>query len=189
MKARTGAVSGRNILSGAAGKLATAAAAKIIKKAAASYRKPAKKYTGSKISMEGFSSTFSRADLKFDGVDHAGVSYEARIFFNYPEADESTPLTLDYGYAGRFHIFGHGGCFGDVGHCEIREQRRPFDPRPGHPLTPAGKTVIATEAIRQAMKKWKEVTITVVPIVLSGTKLCDYEDVLKFDKVSIVTYA
>jgi hypothetical protein len=31
-------------------------------------------------------------------------------------------------------------------------------------------------------------TITVVPIVLSGTKFCDFENVLKFDRVSIVAY-
>jgi hypothetical protein len=178
----------RNVLIGASGKLANEAASKVIKKASLTYRKPTKKYTGSKLSLAGFNPNFTRADLKFDGVDHSEVSYEARVFFNNPKANETTPMTLDNGYAGRFHIFGHGGCFGDVGHCESRGQRRAYDPRPGHPLTPACKTIIATEAIRHALKNYKEVTITVVPIVLSGTKLCDYENVMRFEKVEIVTY-
>jgi len=55
-------------------------------------------------------------------------------------------------------------------------------------LTPVTKTVVATEAIRQALAKGAKVTVTVVPIVLSGTKLCDYKNVLKFDKISVVTY-
>jgi hypothetical protein len=189
MKKTTSAGLAKQMLQGAAGKIAIDVAAKVIKKAASTYGKRAKKHTGTRISLEGIGANFKRADLKFDGVDHSGVSYEARVFLNNSQADEGTALTSENGYGGRFHIFGHGGCFGDVGHCEIRGQRRAYDPRPGHPLTPATKTVIATEAVRQAVLKSKEVTITVVPVVLSGTELCDYENVLKFDKVSIVTYA
>jgi hypothetical protein len=179
----------KRMLEGAAGKIAIDVAAKAIKKVASTYRKPAKKHTGAKISLEGIGTTFKRADLKFAGVDHSGVSYEARIFLNNPQANEATPLTSENGYGGRYHIFGHGGCFGDAGHCEIRGPRRAFDPRPGHPLTPATKTVIATEAVRKVALSSKEITITVVPVVLSGTVLSDYENVVKFDKVSIVTYS
>ena len=59
---------------------------------------------------------FSRADLEFHGVDHSGSSFEARVFFNNPDADETTPRQEDSGYVGAFYIFGHGGCFGDIGH-------------------------------------------------------------------------
>jgi hypothetical protein len=92
------------------------------------------------------------------------------------------------GFAGTFNIFGHGGCFGDVGHCDVTGPRRPFDPRPAHPLTPARKVVIATEPLRRALKKAPKVTVTVVPIVLSATEKCDLQKVLKYSKVSIVTY-
>lgn len=148
----------------------------------------AEKYSSSSLNLEGIRKGFARADLKFEGVDHAQASFEARVFLNNLNATEKTPMTPDQGYAGKFHIFGHGGCFGDVGHCEIRGPRRPFDPRPSHALTPATKIVVATDAIRHALAEGKNVTVTVVPVVLSGTKLCDYKNVLKFDKISIVTY-
>lgn len=164
------------------------AAAKKSKVAAPAYGVAAQRYSSSSLSLEGIRQGFTRADLKFDGVDHAQASFEARVFLNNTNATDKTPLTPDQGYAGKFHIFGHGGCFGDVGHCEVRGPRRPYDPRSAHPLTPVTKTVVATEAIRQALAKGTKVTVTVVPIVLSGTKLCDYKNVLKFDKISVVTY-
>lgn len=166
-----------------------AGSAKYDTKTSRDSRRVAKKHTTSKIDLEGIQKEFYRADLLFDGVDHAGASYEARIFLNNPKADDQTPTTLDNGYAGRYHIFGHGGCFGDVGHCEVSGPRRPYDPRYSHPLTAASKTVIATEAIRRAVNQGQEMTVTVVPIITSGTKLCDYENTLKFDRVSVVAYA
>lgn len=163
-------------------------------KKASSVKAPAKQtpqpksYTSQEISLECLDRRFKRADLVFYGVDHAGVSYEARIFLNNNTADSSTPKQADKGYAGSYHIFGHGGCFGDVGHCDIRGVPRPYDPRPSHPLTPAKKVVIATEAIRQAQNSGPKVTVTIVPVILSGTERCDYQDVVKLDRVSIVTY-
>src|SRR5215217_7560486 len=72
---------------------------------------------------------FTRADLVFSGVDHSETSYEVRVFLNNPTADASTPRGAEHGYAGRFVVFGHGGCFGDEGHCEdpSQEQRGPTD--------------------------------------------------------------
>ena len=66
-----------------------------------------------------------RADLVFSGVDHSQTSYEVRVFLNNPTADASTPRTAEHGYAGRFVVFGHGGCFGDEGHCEVPASRGP----------------------------------------------------------------
>jgi tyrosinase len=131
---------------------------------------------------------FYRADIEFDGVDHAEASFEARVFLNNPTANQMTAMTDQTGFAGTFNIFGHGGCFGDVGHCDVRGPRRPYDPRPAHPLTPARKVVIATEPLRRALKKNNKVTVTVVPIVLSATEKCDLQKVLKYTNVSIVTY-
>jgi hypothetical protein len=111
----------------------------------------ARKYTSGAIKLQGIVPGFARANLLFECVDHSEASFEARIFVNNPDAGPSTLMNLDSGYAGRFHIFGHGGCFGDVGHCEIRGPRRSYDPRPQHALTPANKTVIATDAIRRTL--------------------------------------
>lgn len=150
-----------------------------------------KKHVTTAIGTECLASGFVRADLVFDGLDHSGASFEARIFINNPDADANTELTVQNRYAGTFHVFGHGGCFGDVGHCEVRGIPRPYDPRPAHPLTPMRKVVIATEALRREIKRsnGKGLTLTIVPIVRSGTARCDYENVLKFDRVSVVTYA
>ncbi len=138
--------------------------------------------------LQPFDKSFKRADLIFDGVDHSGASFEARVFVNNAKANDKTDRTLKNGYAGSFHIFGHGGCFGDVGHCEIRGMPRPYDPRPAHPLTPARKVVICTDAIRQALTAGKQMSVTVVPIIRAGTSKTTYDDVLRYEKLSVVTY-
>jgi hypothetical protein len=148
----------------------------------------AKRYTSPPINLESLDPDFSRADIEFHDVDHAGASFEAAIFLDNPNATETTPKVPHEGYAGSFHIFGHGGCYGDVGHCDVVVLRRPFDPRRGHPLTPAKKAVIATEAIHTVLQRGRTVTVTVVPQVTSATEKCDVEDVLKFQRLAIVTY-
>src|SRR3954451_1116539 len=90
---------------------------------------------------------FSRADLIFYEVDHSGSSFEARIFPNEPEADQQTGADHP-AYAGRFFILGHGGCFGDVGHCDVPATRDHYDPRPPHQLTPAIRVVTVTDAVK-----------------------------------------
>jgi hypothetical protein len=151
-------------------------------------RKPANSYVSGEINLEPVDIGFSRADLEFEGVDHSGVSFEARVFLNNKKADARTSKTAGSGYAGSFHIFGHGGCFGDVGHCDVRGLPRHYDPRPAHALTPARKIVVATEGIRKALRRGKSMSVTVVPIVTGATSRCDFENVLKFDRVSVVTY-
>ena len=79
---------------------------------------------------------FTRADLVFSGVDHSQTSYEVRVFLNNPTADASTPRTAEHGYAGRFVIFGHGGCFGDDGHCEVPSAPGQHRPAPCPPADP-----------------------------------------------------
>jgi tyrosinase len=130
---------------------------------------------------------FSRADIEFHGVDHSGTSFEARVFINRKRVTMDTELTLENGFAGRFWVFGHGGCWGGPGHCEIHQPRL-FDPRPAHPLTPARKVVIATEALRGALVASPVITLTVLPVVLSATEKCDVEDVFSFRSVQVVAY-
>ncbi len=148
---------------------------------------PVRTFTSQPIGLDGLARQFSRADIVFDGVDHAGATYEGRVFLDNPSADETTPKSPDAGYAGSFHIFGHGGCFGDEGHCDVTPRRR-YDPRPAHQLSPARKVVIATDAVRRVLQARQETTITVVPLVTSLTPKSDPEDVLKFERVSILAY-
>lgn len=135
---------------------------------------------------------FNRADLVFEGVDHAGPSYEARIFLNNPSANADTPRTLDQGYAGSFHIFGHGNCFGDVGHCDVDERgKAPHDLRGPHPLTPAHKLVKITDGLKHVLQRdGKLEHVTVVPVAFghAATSEADPEGFLKYDKVQLYTY-
>jgi hypothetical protein len=135
---------------------------------------------------------FSRADLEFRGVDHSGPSFEARVYLNNPAADPSTGRDTEHGYAGSFYVFGHGGCFGELGHCDIPTgPRGPYDYRSPHQLTPQFKTVVATAAIRRLMTTTKEetFTVTVVPILYDNpvSKVNDITDPLKFESVSLIT--
>jgi tyrosinase len=140
-----------------------------------------------KFEIEKLSEKSYRVDLQFYGIDHSGPSYEGRVFINNPEADQDTPKTLENGYVGSYHIFGHGGCFGDVGHCEVRKAISPFDYRPSHPLTPAFKRIRITDQIRKIAKDTKELVITIVP-VLSGSLEDQSNDVVKLERISIVSY-
>ena len=104
-----------------------------------------------------------RADIEFHRVEHAGPSYEGRVYINNPDADENTGYEHP-SYAGSYHVFGHGGCLQDPGHCDVKE-RRAYDPRPEHPLTPSKKVVIATEPVKRAIEQHQEITVTVVPVI------------------------
>jgi tyrosinase len=122
-----------------------------------------RKYTSEKLKVGALDPAAHRADIEFHGVDHAGASYEGRVFLNNPEANEETKKD-DPSYAGSYHVFGHGGCLGDPGHCEVKPRRR-YDPRPAHPLSKAKKVLIATGVVKRAVEADGEVSVTVVPIV------------------------
>jgi hypothetical protein len=141
------------------------------------------------VPMEELPAEYVRADLEFIGVEHAGPSYEARVYVNNPTADVNTEPNEGNGYAGSFYVFGHGGCFGDPGHCDINKpDRDAFDPRRSHPLEPMKKVVVATEAIRAAAMTGSPLRVTVVPVVTSWSEKADTNDVLKFDHINLVTY-
>jgi hypothetical protein len=120
-------------------------------------------FTSDPIDVTPLDSDPSRTDIEFHNVEHAGPSYEGRVYINNPDADENTG-TGDASYAGSYYVFGHGGCLQDPGHCDVKERRR-YDPRPEHPLTPGKKVVIANDTAKKAIAQAGEVTVKVVPIV------------------------
>jgi tyrosinase len=130
---------------------------------------------------------FYRADIEFFGIDISGPSYEGRVFLNNPKANANTDLSLETGYAGSYYIFGHGGCYGDEGHCEIK-QRRTFDSRTEHDLTPAYKSMIATDAIKRIIKTTKEIVISVVPITARSARMSDAKEIVYIDRIRISCY-
>jgi hypothetical protein len=128
---------------------------------------------------------FERADLIFYGLDHSGPSFEARVFID-PRGVGKDADSTHRAYAGSFYIFGHGGCFGDVGHCDIPSDPDPFDLRPSHQLEPATRIVTVTDAVRDLLER--EVDAAKVTVVATSEGRAP-NDVLAFDRVRLATYA
>jgi hypothetical protein len=137
--------------------------------------------------------SYSRADLLVYGVRHDGPSFEARVFLNQPGAGADTPLTVEAGYAGSFRVFGHGWCTGSSGHCDVPRERRSFDRRRPHHLTPYTKRVVVTDGLRFALRENDSaLSVTFVPIVRSTLDFMAPERVaepLRFDRVELALYA
>jgi hypothetical protein len=101
-----------------------------------------------------------RAEVIFAGVDQAGPSFEARVFLNNPDADESTPQTPEAGYAGSFHVYGYG----EPPPPAIAEARAKQG-KGGGAIAPIEKRLYADEAaVRAALERSDELTVTVVPV-------------------------
>lgn len=115
-------------------------------------------------------STFKRADLIFENVPHNAGSYEIRVFLNNKKAHEGTKRTGRNGYAGRFRVFGHGGCFGAEGHCDtaLAERMPAPDALTGrrHPLAPYTRMLTVTKPLQKLLEKKKGQleSLTLVPI-------------------------
>ncbi|HEX5079158.1 MAG TPA: hypothetical protein VFV80_08405 [Geminicoccaceae bacterium] len=115
---------------------------------------------------------FRRADLVFEGVDHARESYEVRVFLNNKGADETTARSPETGYAGRFVVFGHGRCFGEQDHCQpaiaAAIPTQAIDPSGGHqhPLAPQTRILTITEPLRRILSSpgRRLKTLTFVPV-------------------------
>jgi hypothetical protein len=128
---------------------------------------------------------FTRADLIFYGLDHSGASFEGQVFLD--ERGVGRNADADHrAYVGSFFIFGHGGCFGDVGHCDIPAERDPFDLRPPHQLEPALRILTVTAAVERLLIR--EVAAAKVTVI-SRTPKGQPADVLAFEKVRLATYA
>jgi hypothetical protein len=136
---------------------------------------------------------YDHADLELHGIDHSGLSFQGRVFLNNPRATEKTRLEASAGYAGTFHIFGHGGCFGDVGHCDVPTGPvDPFDYRLPHPLTPATRSLEVTEALKtlRDTSDAERVTVTIVAIPYEPPRKLGRgaELKLELESISLSTY-
>ena len=136
--------------------------------------------------------SFDHAEIVFDGVEHTDVSFEALLYFNNPDANYRTGRTEESGYVGSFDIFGHGRCFGAVGHCKVRSREPRYgDYREEHPLTPLQKRVVVTQGLKQMLKGAgkKLHCIKIVPIVRKPGKKYkqDGSDLLKFSRMTLKT--
>ena len=103
-----------------------------------------------------------RAMIEFTGIDLAGPSYEGRVFLNNPEAGPDTPLTLEQGYAGSFHVYGYGQM------ADERPEETPAETQPRQPARrarlPIRRQIIASEAVRRAAAAGPATTVTLVAV-------------------------
>jgi hypothetical protein len=143
------------------------------------------KFTSAPLELPPAGQRFERADLIFYGVDHSGPSFEARVFFD-PRGVSHGAGAGHRAYVGSFFIFGHNGCFGDVGHCDIPRERDPFDLRPAHQLEPALRVLTVTEVVRGLLERGLDEAKVTVTAHTAG-KASDA--VLGFETVRLATYA
>jgi hypothetical protein len=133
---------------------------------------------------------FKRSDLEFHDLDHRGPSYEGRIFLNAPEAALDRPLDLTAGYAGSLWVFGHDHCWGDDGHCVPPSgPLHGYDSRPPHHLLGQIHVVDVTAAIELLMTgSRRRFTVTVVPVLHEGEAATVKDGLLRFGRLTLVTY-
>jgi tyrosinase len=126
--------------------------------------------------------SFRQAEVRLHRVPQLPRSCFIRVFLNNPDANASTPLD-DPSYAGYLAVFGHGGCIGGPGHCDLPPARaRQYDIRPRSHNTPRNHRVIVTKAAKAALKKSSSLQITLVVI---GADYREERDLLRVDGVSL----
>ena len=140
-----------------------------------------------KFDIKNLEESTYRIDIQFHGMEHDGPSYEGRVFINNTNACNNTAKDISNGYVGSYFVFGHGECFGDVGHCDIRKIRSPFDFSPPHPLTPIFIRLKVTEQLRDLGKQTDEFIVTVVPILAGGSQNF-VSEIVKCERITIVSY-
>lgn len=128
---------------------------------------------------------FHRADLVFYGLEHSGPTYEGRIFIGAKRGLKHGAGVDHPAYAGSFYVFGHSGCFGDEGHCDVPTERDPFDLRAPHHLEPGVQIVTVTDSIERLVAAGK--TAAKVSVFAQGP---DGEALasLDFTQLRLLTY-
>jgi hypothetical protein len=95
-------------------------------------------------------------------------------------------VTVTIRGAGSLWIFGHGSCHGEEGHCEVPEERDPFDYRLPHHLEPAPRIVTVTPAIKRLIEAGKDrASVDVFVLGPEGEPL----KTLDFSQLRLLTYA
>lgn len=142
------------------------------------------RFTSKAIELPPADHPFERADLIFYGLDHSGDSFEGQVFLD--ARGVSRDAGIDHrAYVGSFYVLGHGGCFGDAGHCDIPTPQDQFDLRPAHQLEPAIRILTVTDAIKDLIERGREQAVVTVMAKASGRS----NDVLAFDTVRLASYA
>jgi hypothetical protein len=129
---------------------------------------------------------FRRADLIVYDIDSRGESYVGRVYLDAPGTTPDTSLERETGYAGRFVLFGHGGCVGERRHCEPSTNRDPFDVGPPGGLSPQTKTVEITDALKTFTGD--RLVVTIIAVRAPADTLEPADDMV-FKHLRLVTYS
>jgi hypothetical protein len=129
---------------------------------------------------------FERADLAFYDVDHSGPSFEGRIYIGAGRGLKRDAGIDHPAYAGSLYVFGHGTCAGEEGHCDIPQERDPFDFRLPHHLEPAPRIVTVTTAIERLVEAGK--AKAAVDVLVHGPQGEALKS-LSFSQLRLITYA
>jgi hypothetical protein len=143
------------------------------------------RFTSKPIELPPADRPFQRSDLIFYGLDHSGPSFATHVFLD-PRGVGASAGRDHKAYVGSFHVLGHGGCFGDVGHCDVPGERDPFDLRPPHALEPAIRIVNVTDSLRALLDRGVEAAKVTA---IASTRGRETNEVLSFDTVRLATYA
>jgi hypothetical protein len=131
---------------------------------------------------------FRRADLIFTGVDHRGPSYQVRVLLVGLDGAGNELSRQD---AGSYFVLGHGGCFGDEGHCDIRDPVSEYDYRPPHQLTAATRVVVVTGPLRGLIEAGAvELRVEITPVLKESpfTGAASAEDITPATDVELRLY-
>lgn len=142
-------------------------------------------YVSKKIPVPPIASDAFGGQLIFYGVSRRGRSYRAHVFVNAPRAKLGTPLEPARGYAGSYTVFGHGGCVGDEGHCDVPAAQDETDIRDPSGLTRLTMTV---DLSRAALDRIDGGTFTVTVVPVAPNPRGPVEVDLDFEAFRLATY-
>jgi hypothetical protein len=131
---------------------------------------------------------FVRADLEIYGINTFRPSYTVHVFLNDTRVRGVDRVEDRSSYAGRFSVFGHAQCVGDEGHCDVPTTIRRFDDRPSHPLTPAFRRVVITDALQKAVKAGGKLTITFIATTPAEKGDIEGRHLVEFMGLQITTF-
>jgi hypothetical protein len=144
------------------------------------------RFVSKPLALPGGDQRFDRADLAFYDLDHSGPSYEGRVFVGAKRGLKHGAGVDDPAYASSYFVFGHDRCHGDTGHCEVPDERQPFDLRFAHHLTRGATVITVTDRVRRLIEEGnEEAKVTVLAYGPEDSAI----EALDFTRLRLLTYA
>ena len=144
---------------------------------------PIARFLSTPIKVDEKIKAFRKAEIRLHSVPQLMRSCFIRAFLNQPDADAATPVHDNPHFAGYLAVFGHGGCYGGPGHCDLPPaQSRDYDRRPRSHNTPRNHRIDVTQCARRLLETADSLQITLLVI---GVDYQEELDLLKLEGVSL----